>query len=352
MPHEIVHKYECPTRAPTFTNIIRPRHRCCGRRALIILAGALLAWIGQCRARAQELAQLYSAQGEVDKRAAAAASWESAVVGDRFTAEQAVRTLDNSRGAVIFADGVLVRLNENTLLQFKAPAAGEKVAPLSMETGTAYFFTREPKRIPRIDTPVVSAAVRGTEFAIEVVDANQTVITVINGEVDCRNNFGAVVASSGEQVVTLRGQAPVKSILVHPLDAVQWALYYPALIDPAQMQSDPVLGRSAAAYQRGDLKAAFAELAAVPQPHSAQVALYEAALQLAVGQVAKAEKTLEPLANIPDQERWADYLAESSVIALTANRKEEFTLSTQQGGYLPTAAFVAASSRRICRWLA
>lgn len=327
------------------------------------IASLVVFWSLAFSVGATPLARLYSAQGTVDDRLRADAPWRPAKVGTEYVAANAVRTGDNSRGAVLFTDNILVRLHENTLLEFTG------TAPVRMDSGKAYFFTRQPKTFPRVDTPVVSAAVRGTEFVVEVLDADQTVITVLDGEVDCRNDFGAVVARPGEQVVTRRGQAPVKRIIVRPWDAVHWALYYPAVLDLADYADAltgadaahqagwealqrrdwdaatrrfagndwrDALGRSIAAYHRGELPVAFRELDGVAQAGE-PFHLYQAALFLSVGQVEKAEKSLQRCAAL-HQEAAADevvraaaaspraraaYHALRAIIALTQNQKTD-----------------------------
>src|ERR1043166_1015145 len=252
---------------------------------------------------AEDVASLYSAQGTIEKRTSGSAPWNPAKVGNRFEPAQAGRTGLNSRGAVLFVDGVLIRLNETTLLEFKAGSAKDKRAPLSLQSGAAYFFSREPKRFPQIDTPVVSAAVRGTEFVVEVT-TNQTVISVLEGELECSNAFGPPLrVASGEQAITVRGAAPVKRILARPWDAVQWALYYPAVLDAVELarigfpdaSSRAAVDQAVAAYKRSDLSAAFAALDQVVEPKPPGVILYQAALYLAVGQVQKAEALLPAL---------------------------------------------------------
>ena len=137
-----------------------------------------------------EVASLYSTQGTVEKRFASGAIWNPAAVGNQFEAGNACRTALNSRGALLFVDGILVRMNENTLIEFKPIPGNEKRQPLRVESGSTYFLSREPKRFPQIETPVVSAAVRGTEFSVDVT-SNQTIVSVMNGEVECSNAFGA-----------------------------------------------------------------------------------------------------------------------------------------------------------------
>lgn len=308
---------------------------CCdgfrARRILLLLAVSLAPGCLPLPA-AEEIARLYSAQGKVERRLSAKSAWDAAEVGVRFEADNACRTGTNSRGAVLFVDGVLVRLRETTFMQFKTPAAGEKRNPIRVESGAGYFLSREPKRFPQIDTPVVSAAVRGTEFVVEVTPT-QTVISVLDGVVVCSNAFGQVEITRGEQTVTVAGSAPVKRIMVRPWDAVQWALYYPAILDAAELASigfpdEPARLASTAAiaaYQRGDFAMAFGLLENQPDPKPAAVQLLRSALYLAVGEVEKTGALLDQLEQTAATS--ANLLAvgksQRAIVALRNNRREE-----------------------------
>lgn len=306
----------------------------------------VLAWLaaGAAMAAQAEVASLYSAQGRVEQRLDPAAAWSNAVVGYRFEGGQACRTGTNSRGAVLFVDGVLVRLRETSMLEFKAASAAEKQTPLRLESGAAYFFSREPKRFPKIDTPVVSAAVRGTEFVVAVTPT-QTVISVIDGVVECANEFGQLQVTRGEQAVTIQGAAPVKRILVRPWDAVQWALYYPAVLDAAELAqvgfpdeaTRRAMEESSTAYRRGDYPAAFAALDQVAEPKPPAIQLHQTALYLGIGEVLKAEALLTTLdaslaVAAPELKSIVTAVSKSqrAIVALINNRRDEALVLAQQ----------------------
>jgi tetratricopeptide (TPR) repeat protein len=292
-------------------------------------------------------ASLHSAQGRVEKRFSVSTNWNAAAVGNRFEAGDACRTDVNSRGAVLFIDGILVRLNETTQLEFKPGQTNGKKSSFRIESGSVYFFSRRPQLFPQVDTPVVSAAVRGTEFVVTVT-ANQTLISVLDGELECWNALNAanpLPVSAGEEAITVAGAAPVKRIMVRPWDAVQWALYYPAILDAAELirigfpdvASRIATEQSVAAYKRGEIAAAFAALNLVPDPKPAAVSLQQSALFLAVGQVAKAEAVLlrldQSLANAPAntrQQLQAIAQAQRAIVALINNRRDEALSFAQQ----------------------
>jgi tetratricopeptide (TPR) repeat protein len=84
-----------------------------------------------------------------------------------------------------------------------------------------------------VSTPAVTAAIRGTEFDLKVADDGESILTMLEGSVDYRNDQGAILVGPGEQARCRIGQAPTKSVILRPRDAVQWVLYYPGSVSPA-----------------------------------------------------------------------------------------------------------------------
>jgi len=54
---------------------------------------------------------------------------------------------------------------------------------------------------------------------------------VLDGLVELSNPQGSVLVAANEQASAKVGEAPRKTVLINPLDAVQWSLYYPNTID-------------------------------------------------------------------------------------------------------------------------
>lgn len=178
---------------------------------------------------AQEIATVFSTEGKVEINRSATTTWSGLTKDLTINGGDTVRTGSAGKVAIIFNDGGLVRLNENSTMQFKPPAQ-DKQNDLALRTGNAFFFSREPKKFPKIETPSVSAAVRGTEFVIEAT-STETKVSVLDGSVYCSNAHGEVAISGGEFSTTKKGKAPEKGIILNPLDAVQWAIHIPALED-------------------------------------------------------------------------------------------------------------------------
>jgi len=299
---------------------------------------------------AQEIARLDSAEGKIEILRSGQADFKPAALGTLFHAHDVIHTKAGSKAGIAFVDGSLVRLAENSSLEFKPRDANAQVRPLAMTEGRAYFFNREPKLSPIVDTPSATTAVRGTEFTLEVT-ATETKVAVLDGAVDISNSFGVASLVSGEQASAKKGHAPVKEILLKPLDAVQWALYYPVVFSeedlvsffPAltQMQQNEFLTHARAdstfkfdttnisslaaesfrLYRTRDNSKARELLRAVHAKLPAGVQIFEASLALSDGDVAAADIILANLAlnNQPDSLTKGAFLAQRAIISLTKN---------------------------------
>jgi len=114
--------------------------------------------------------------------------------------------------------------------------------------------------------------------------------------VEMSNAQGRVMLASGEQGEAAIGRAPRKTAVIEAINIIQWCLYYPGVIDPAELPLSAAdrrrLGRSLAAYRAGDLLDALAAHPAGGEG-SEGTRLYRAAVILSTGQVEKARALLQ-----------------------------------------------------------
>lgn len=324
-------------------------------------------------ALAQSVATLYSKEGKVEARfGVQQTKWESVEEDSEFQVTDSLRVGPQSRAGVMFVDGMLIRLKSYSFLRFDsysadAPAEGE----VHLEKGEAYVLSRKDRPHPRITTPIVSAAIRGTEFLIKTDDEN-TSIQVIDGAVEAKNSFGSVVATRGERIDVKRGAAPVKSILVDVKDSIQWALHYPSVVvyddvqktvrasencwnvaksgDVAAVDSSckgesayPVLN-AVALMEQGDPSAAYGKLQAYNTSEPA-VMLLRASMASSLGLLDEAELDLKRAASAGGT---TGGIAQSqrSIIALVRGKKEETENYLREAQSLAPAAastYVAAA---------
>lgn len=219
-----------------------------------------------------------------------------------------LRTAPRSRATVRLSDLSVIRVNEKTLLEIRAQADA-KGSLLDMKSGSTYFFNRSKPGSVQFHTPLISGAIRGTEFNLAAEEDGRTTVTLIEGEVAMNNAQGEVVLKSGEQGIAEPGQPPRKTAMLNAINIIQWSLYYPAVIDPDELglsgDEKSALGDSLSAYRSGDLLAALDKYPANRQPASDAERVQHAALLLSVGQV---EQTENELKTLPADSRYAGAL--------------------------------------------
>jgi tetratricopeptide (TPR) repeat protein len=242
-------------------------------------------------------AEVVSIEGRAQFSRRAAPQWQTATNGLRLANGDLFRTMARSRATLKWSDLSTLRVDELTTLEIRPPRPKARVADIDVKSGAGYFFSREKPAEIHFQTPVASGAIRGTEFNLRVAADGRTELTLLDGEVDLTNEFGGVVLRSGEQGTVEPGQAPRTTAVIDAVSIIQWALYYPAVLDPAELglaAADAALLReSLDAYRAGDLIGA---LGAYPENRAATTAserALHAGLLIAVGRVTDAENLLK-----------------------------------------------------------
>lgn len=209
------------------------------RRFVILLSVALSF---TATAFGQVGAKILSIQGRVEVQQS---PWAPASVNQILNIGASIRTGDQSRAVILLADETQIKINSNSELTLRAvrqtssllvrvaqAAAQQDQSALNLLKGEAWLRSKQTPANLRVGTPAVTAAIRGTEFDIKVADDGETVAAVLEGSIDFRNDQGFVLVNSREQGRARVGQAPTKTVLLNPEDAVQWTLFYTAAISP------------------------------------------------------------------------------------------------------------------------
>ena len=236
------------------------------------------------------IARLASVEGRVETRQGGSPIWERAVPEQRLCPGDSVRTDSRSRAVVSLRSNAALRLDSATSLTL--PPADLPGSWLDLLRGAFHYLSHRPQSL-RIRTPFVNAAVEGTEFMLAVEDA-RTLLTVFDGRVVASNADGSVAAGKGEGVVAEAGRAPRGHLPVRPRQAVQWALYYPPVVDARVAARGVVLSPEAREalepYRRGDTAGALERLEGVAA-HGRDAGFHalRAAFALALGRVREAE---------------------------------------------------------------
>jgi len=291
------------------------------------------------------VARVVSVQGLVEARRTGTLHWFAVKLNDTFRPGDMVRLHENSRASVALPNETILRLDQNTTVTFSA-LEKQQTWLIDLLRGTAYFFSRIPRTL-RVATPFVNGSVEGTEFLV-TVKADGAILTVLEGKLLAENREGSLVLTSGETAIALAGQAPKPRIVVHPRDAVQWALHYPFIVN---YEPEDLLGRAESGwpavarrsrdfYWQGDLTQALSVIDGVPENiRTARFFIYRASLLLSVGRVDRAQSDLQKALQVDPSQ--GDALALEAIVALTQNRKAEADeLIRRAAGLSPTSPVV------------
>ncbi len=103
-----------------------------------------------------------------------------------------LKTAEASQALIEFNNGIQVALNEGT--QFTILSRWEKTKGftriLRLKHGEVWVDTKGGPKPLEIETPVATAAVKGTEFNLMVTPEGQSTLTVIKGVVEFGTAFG------------------------------------------------------------------------------------------------------------------------------------------------------------------
>lgn len=251
-------------------------------------------------------------------------TWRAAHPGETFCFGDQIWVRENSRGALVLQDHTLIRLDARTTLELSQK---EESAWVRLINGLAHFFSRTPRRL-NISTPFVNASVEGTEFLIEV-GASEATVTVFEGEISAANDGGAVQLKSGQSAVTRPAAPPIIRAARKSPNAVQWALYYPAVLqfEPVDFEGHPpeswqsFVARSIELYKAGDLLQAFEVVEKAGEAVSdSRFFTYRASLRLSVGRVEEARADIDRALSLNPND--GDGYALKSVIAVVQNDQE------------------------------
>jgi Flp pilus assembly protein TadD len=272
------------------------------------------------------VAQSVSVQGQVEVSAEGNPSWSPLKQQQWLCPGDRIRVGANSRAGLVLNDDTLLRLAENSSVRFSAPEKEGNTWLYLME-GVAHFISRVRHSF-QVNTPYVNASIEGTEFTVHTSD-DGTNVTVLEGQVLAANAHGEVHIKGGEQAQTLPGKAPQSATVVDPLDAVQWAFYYPPVTLPAIDKPTADLQQSYEANRQGDIERAFVSLNRVANVDQEPTLLvYRASLHLQVGGLEAARRDLATAIQLEPQQ--ADALALMSIISTVRNEHQQALELAQQ----------------------
>ena len=288
-------------------------------------------------ALAQEAGQVVSVLGTVE--VLREGRWQALVTGATLVAGETVRTGESSRAAIQLSNGSQIKLNANSRIEFKqiAPPVEDgflfttsQVLQNLLRIFSGEVWVRSGGEPLEVETVYATATVRGTEFNLAVEPGDLARLTVLTGLIEFRNPQGNVLVAANEQATARRGEAPRKTVLLNPLDAVQWSLYYPDTVSSPE-PGDPrrnLIQTAQRDLQQGQVNAARQAIdrALALDPQNADAYSLRSAIALVQNQKAQA---------------LAD--AQQAVAANPASSSAYLSLSlAQQAGFDLQAALAAA----------
>jgi tetratricopeptide (TPR) repeat protein len=270
-------------------------------------------------------AEIVSLVGKGEAKDVNAADWRPAAVKQKLRGGSFVRTGDLSQMALLMQDQTQLRLNQNSMLQIKEVAASGAPTRLDLKAGRAWMQSKGLAANVVIDTPNATAAIRGTEWELEVDPAGKTLLAVFSGSVAFSNAQGSVLVGRNEAALAEAGKAPVKVVLTSPRDRIQWvnALSVDTRRYAEAARASPAVQSAIAAIDAGDLAAARSLLQAERGRGTRATAVLAllADIELVSGETARAiALTREALALAP---RDPDLLAQLARAQLIADQVDE-----------------------------
>ena len=137
--------------------------------------------------------------------------------GDECKTERA------SQAFIRLADGTQVAMNENTtfIVRSRTERSSGVIRIFKLLIGEMWIKTAEPRRI-EVETPVATAAIKGTEFNLHVLPDGKSILTVIEGVVEFGTPFGTCPIPPSTQSVGERGKKCTRPVPVNPAPVIGW----------------------------------------------------------------------------------------------------------------------------------
>jgi tetratricopeptide (TPR) repeat protein len=181
--------------------------------------------------------KVVSAQGVVEVKPAGETQWRPVKLNETYCPGDTIRTDRKSRADIALYNHPILRLDQNSTVALGG-MKDERTSLVDLVNGAALFFSRVTRNL-EVRTATVNAGVEGTEFFIRA-EEGKTEMSVFEGKVLASNAAGGLPVTTGQSAVAEAGKAPVYRVVVRPRDAVQWALYYPPVLDsrPADVPGD------------------------------------------------------------------------------------------------------------------
>ncbi len=236
-------------------------------------------------------ASILEIENAVQTAAGGKSEWGKATQNQSLAIGDRIRTRQRSRATLGLTGLYTVRLDQFTTIEITPGLVDSKKPKLDLRGGAAFIFSREREGEIDIRMPGANAALRGTQLFARVLPDGKSFIQVLEGSVELENAGGRLLLESGQAGEAIPGRAPRRTAVIEAKNILQWALYYPAVLDPADLGMSGTDSESLAAYRKGNLLGAVKNLPAHP-PQEPNGRLYFAGTLLAVGRLDESRQLL------------------------------------------------------------
>ena len=194
-----------------------------GTGGLRSMAAAVAAMAAAC-ALAQDAGEIVRLQGRGEHRPDTRAEWAPARAQLHLPSGAWVRTTQReSRMSVLLVDQTQLTLEGVSEAQVIRPDANaSKKSLIDFVRGKGRFETKTPTRDFQVRTPTGLAAIRGTEWQVEVDADGTSRFTVVQGEIRISNPLGALSVGADEEGTLAAGRPPGKRRITRSRERIQW----------------------------------------------------------------------------------------------------------------------------------
>jgi ferric-dicitrate binding protein FerR (iron transport regulator) len=159
--------------------------------------------------------------------ATAGQGWAAAKAGQPLRVGDQVRTGPASRATCRLSDRSVIRVDQDTVLELRAPEQPGATRRFLLRVGGLFLLNREKPAAVEFETPVASGAIRGTEFVLRADASGATRLTLLDGAVDLSGAGITVGLVPGQEGWVDPGQPPRVTSLVSAAQAIQWCSIIP-----------------------------------------------------------------------------------------------------------------------------
>ncbi len=151
--------------------------------------------------------------------------WRVAEKGMFLYEGDKLKTDAKSKAAITFVNGIEVKLNDSTEITIEVSEDMRGIGnEIDLLLGEIWSRVIKEGTQFEVQTPQAVAAVRGTEFDIDVGGNGVTMVMVYKGTVEVANDFGTVNVKENSKTIVQSNEAPQPPITIDESDKKDWHL--------------------------------------------------------------------------------------------------------------------------------